>query len=411
VNELEVWLDEPRFSDRLLIGRLFRSLGRGGEAVRFEYSEAWLRHPQAFEIDPEARLNAGPQYASAGAGQILGVLQDCSPDRWGKLLMDRREAIEAREQDRRPRALRAWDYLAGVDDTARMGALRLADAQTKTFVANHPLSAPPITALRELEAAAIQIEQGEGAQVDKWVRQLVAPGVTLGGARPKASFVDEQGDLWLAKFPSADDRHDVGLWEFLTHELSVASGIDMPDAKVLELSQSGHTFAVRRFDRAAGHRWMYASAHTLLRMDSEAASYLDLVQVIESHGAQGCIAADLEQLFRRAVFNVLVGNRDDHLRNHGFLREKTGWRLSPAFDVNPNPEKDVHVLALDESESTPDTGLLLQNRDFFRLGKDRAARIVEEVRVAVQPWEARARAMGIRHAEIVTLGAVIDPDR
>lgn len=411
MTEVEVWLDEPRFADRLLIGRLFRSLNKGGEVVRFQYSQDWLRHPQAFEIDPEARLNAGPQYASAGADQLFGTFQDCSPDRWGKLLMDRREAIEAREQSRRPRALRAWDYLVGVDDTARMGALRLADARSHVFLANHPLSAPPMTALRELEAAAIQVERGEGAQVDKWVRQLLAPGVTLGGARPKASFVDERGDLWLAKFPSAEDRQDVGLWEFLAHELSVAAGIDMPDAKVLELSRHGHSFAARRFDRLDGHRWMYASARTLLQEDSETASYLDLVQVIESQGARGRIAADLEQLFRRAAFNVLVGNRDDHLRNHGFLREKTGWRLSPAFDVNPNPDKDVHVLALDESEPTPDTSLLMKNREFFRLGSDRATQILEEVRVAVRPWEARAKAIGIKRTEIAMLGAVVDAER
>ncbi|HWL64243.1 MAG TPA: HipA domain-containing protein [Steroidobacteraceae bacterium] len=411
MTEAEVWLDDPRLAERLLIGRLFRSLNKGGEAVRFEYSEAWLRHPHSFQIDPEAQLDAGPQYAAAGAHELFGVFSDCSPDRWGKLLMDRREAIEAREQGRRPRALRAWDYLVGVDDTARMGAMRLADAQTHHFVANHPLSAPPMTALRELEAAAIQVEHGQGAQVDKWVRQLLAPGVTLGGARPKASFVDERGDLWLAKFPSADDRHDVGLWEFLAHELAVAAGINMPAAQILELSRHGHTFAVRRFDRVDGHRVMYASARTLLQMDSEAASYLDLVQAIESHGAQGRIAADLEQMFRRAVFNVLVGNRDDHLRNHGFLREKTGWHLSPAFDVNPNPDKDVHVLTLDGHEGTPDTRLLLQNREFFRLSGDRAPQILEEVRTAARSWERRAVAIGINRAEIGMLGAVIDPDR
>jgi serine/threonine-protein kinase HipA len=156
---------------------------------------------------------------------------------------------------------------------------------------------------------------------------------------------------------------------------------------------------------------MYASARTLLRLDGEDASYLDLAQVIESQGAQGGVAADLEQLFRRAVFNVLVGNRDDHLRNHGFLREKTGWRLSPAFDVNPNPDKDVHVLALDEREPTPDTTLLLKNREFFRLAADRAAQVVEEVRTAVRPWEARANALGLKRPEIARLGNVIDPGR
>lgn len=379
--------------------------------MRFEYSEAWLRHPRAFEIDPEARLNGGPQYAAAGADQLFSVFQDSSPDRWGKLLMDRREAIEAREQGRRARNLRAWDYLVGVDDGARMGALRLADAETGAFVASHPLAAPPTTALRELEAAAHKIERGRGAEVDKWVRQLVAPGTTLGGARPKASFVDERGELWLAKFPSAEDRHDVGLWEFLAYELSAAAGIEMPEAKILALSSRGHTYAVKRFDRAGAHRWMYASAQTLLGGHGEGASYLDLVQIIESQGARGRIAADLEQLFRRAVFNVLVGNRDDHLRNHGFLRETTGWRLSPAFDVNPNPDKDSHVLALDEHEPTPDTKLLLQNREFFRLGSDRAAQVLEEVRATVRSWETRARAAGIKRTEIAMLGVVIDPER
>lgn len=411
MNEVEVWLDEPRLAERVLVGHLYRSRARSGETVRFEYSGNWLAHPHAFEIDPEARLNAGPQYASAGADQLLGVFQDSSPDRWGKLLMDRREAIEAREQGRRVHTLRAWDYLMGVDDGARMGALRLADPNTHAFIAQHPLSAPPMTALRELEAAAAQIERGQGARVDKWVRQLVAPGTTLGGARPKASFVDEQENLWLAKFPSAEDRHDVGAWEFLAYELSMAAGINMPEAKVLALSRRGHTYAVKRFDRADGHRWMYASARTLLGLDSEGASYLDLVQLIESQGARGGIAADLEQLFRRAVFNVLVGNRDDHLRNHGFLREQTGWRLSPAFDVNPNPNKDVHVLALDERDATPDTKLLLRNREFFRLGAGRAAQLLEEVRAAVRQWEVRAQALGINRAEIATLGAVIDPER
>jgi serine/threonine-protein kinase HipA len=411
VNEVEVWLDDPRLLDRMLIGRLFRSSTRSGEAVRFEYSEEWLRHERAFEIDPEAPVNVGPHYTALGADQLLGVFRDSSPDRWGRLLMDRREAIEAREQRRRVRALRAWDYLIGVDDGARMGALRLADPRTNEFVANHPRSAPPMTELRALEAAADKIERGRGAQVDKWVRQLLAPGTTLGGARPKASFVDEQGELWLAKFPSAEDRHDVGLWELLAYELAIAAGIDMPAAKALALSKRGHTYAVKRFDRADHHRWMYASAATLLRIDSEGASYLDLVQIIESLGARGRIAADLEQLFRRAVFNVLVGNRDDHLRNHGFLREKTGWRLSPAFDVNPNPDKDSHVLALDERETTPNTTLLVANCELFRLRAERAAEILEQVRAVVRTWEARARTLGIKRAEIAPLGAAIDPDR
>jgi serine/threonine-protein kinase HipA len=411
MNTAEVWLDEPRLAAPLLVGRLFRAVARGAEAVRFEYTDDWLRHPDAFEIDPQARLVAGPQYAAAGANELFGIFQDSSPDRWGRLLMDRREAMAAREEKRRPRALRAWDYLLGVDDGARMGALRLRDPDTETFVANHPQGAPPMTVLRDLEAAADRVERGRGEEVDRWIRQLVAPGTTLGGARPKASFTDERGELWLAKFPSAEDRHNVGLWELLACQLSIDAGIVMPQAMTLALSTRGDTYAVRRFDRAGGHRWMYASAQTLLGIDSEDAGYLDLVQAIETHGARGSITADLEQLFRRALFNVLVGNRDDHLRNHGFLRERTGWRLAPAFDVNPNPDKDVHVLALRDRDPTPDTSLLLGQREFFRLAPDRAATLLAEVRAAVRPWEQRARALGVKRAEIATLGAVIDAER
>jgi serine/threonine-protein kinase HipA len=185
----------------------------------------------------------------------------------------------------------------------------------------------------------------------------------------------------------------------------------MPEAKLLALSKRGHTYAVKRFDRADGHRRMYVSAQTLLRMDSDGASYLDLVQVTESQGARRCIALDLEQLFRRTVFNVLIGNRDDHLRNHGFLRETTGFRLAPAFDVNPNPDKDVHVLTLDGYEPTPDSKLILRNRSYYRLGAERAVQIVEEVRTAVRSWKVRARALGIKRVEMMTLGAVIDPER
>ena len=411
MNEAEVWLDDPGLTEKVHIGNLFRSIARTGETVRFEYSQYWLQHPQAFEIDPEAGLSLGPQYCSAGADQLFGVFQDSAPDRWGKLLVERREAMEAREQGRRARSLRAWDYLLAVDDGARMGALRLAEPGTHAFVANHPLSAPPITALRELEAAAAKVERGQGAQVDKWVRQLLAPGTTLGGARPKASFTDEKGQLWLAKSPSAEDRHDVGLWEYLAYELSVAAGIEMPEARLLALSRRGHTYAVRRFDRSGARRRMYASGRTMLQMESDGASYLDLAQTIETHGARKGISADLGQLFRRALLNVLVGNRDDHLRNHGFLRGKTGWQLAPAFDVNPNPDKPEHVLALDGRETTADTSLLMQCRQFFRLSAADAALMLEEVRVAVRSWRARAGALGVKRLELAALGAVIDPER
>lgn len=411
MSSVDVLLDDLTLTAApLRVGRLFRDASRRGDILRFEYDAHWLTRPEAFEIDPLLPLRAGPFHATDPA-QPPNVFQDCSPDRWGRLLMDRREAIEARAERRPRRVLREWDYLVGVDDGTRMGALRLRDPAVEQFVASRLPSAPPMTSLRELEATARMVEQGAGQEVDKQILQLIVPGSSLGGARPKASFVDERGELWLAKFPSNDDRHDVGLWEFLVYRLAIAAGIRMPAARLLALSPRGHTYAVKRFDRECQRRRLYASAKTLLDMDSDGASYLDLASVVEQQGARGCIADGLEQLFRRAVFNVLVGNRDDHLRNHGFLREPTGWVLSPAFDVNPNPDKDVHVLALDEADPTPDTRILIAQREFFRLNAEAVATVVREVREAVRQWPPVAQELGASAAERSLMSAVIDPDR
>ena len=411
MNALDVHLhDDTLLPGTARIGQLFRNGGRRGDLIRFEYTADWQAQSNAFAIEPLLPLREGAFHAQDPA-QPAGIFQDCSPDRWGRMLMDRREAMNARVENRPRRVLRAWDYLTGVDDGTRMGALRLHDPETRHYAASLMPSAPPMTSLRELEAAARLVEQGTSEQVDAHVRQLIAPGGSLGGARPKASFVDDCGELWLAKFPSTEDRHDVGLWEFVTWRMALAAGIGMPEARLLSLSSRGHTFAVKRFDRAGGSRRMYASAKTMLDMESDGASYLDLVAVIEEQGASGTIAAGLEQLFRRALFNVLVGNRDDHLRNHGFLRQASGWVLSPAFDVNPNPDKDAHVLALDDADPTPDSGILLGQHAFYRLDKTRATHIAEEVRKAVRSWQQIAKAAAANSLEMSLMSANIDPDR
>lgn len=411
MTPLEVVLDDVSLAPALTrVGWLHRDTGRRGELIRFEYDVAWLSDPRAFAIEPLLPLAEG-SFHPEDASQPHGIFQDCSPDRWGKLLMDRREAIEAREHGRTRRALRSWDYLVGIDDGTRMGALRLRNPADGSFAASLQPSAPPVTSLRELEAAARLIEQGAGDHLDRQVRQLLVPGGSLGGARPKASFIDERGDLWLAKFPSTEDRIDVGLWEFVAYRLSIAAGISMPDARLLSLSDRGHTFAARRFDRESASRRMYASARTLLNLDSDGASYLDLAMAVQDNGAAGRVQAGLEELFRRALFNVLVGNRDDHLRNHGFLREPTGWTLAPAFDVNPNPDKDVHVLALDEANPTPDTSILLENHAYFRLDADRAQAIHHEVRGATRRWREIAKEAQAHGHEISLMESVIDPER
>ena len=418
MNELDVWIDDESLGGSARVGRLSKTASRTGDTIAFEYDPGWLASTGpviGFPLDHELFLGAGPQYARAGAGKLPGVFQDCSPDRWGKRLMDRREAIEAREQGRSVRNLREWDYLTGVNDEARMGALRLVDPEHGRYVDDRTLGAPPVTELRRLEAISAEVERGDADLSDQmvaWIKQIVAPGATLGGARPKASFRDPGGQLWLAKFPSSDDRTNVGLWEFLAWQLSVAAGIDMPAARLERFSDRGHTFAVQRFDRTSASRRMFSSAMTRLDVtESEGCSYLDLVQVIETSGTSTHIAGELEQMFRRVLFNILIGNRDDHLRNHGFLRTGDGWLLSPAFDVNPNPDKDHHVLAINEYDPTPDSRLLLDTADYYRLSSEATRAVTEQVRTAVRGWERAARALGAHSAEIALMQAVIDPER
>lgn len=418
MNQVDVWIDDETLGGSALIGHLTKAASKTGDTISFEYAPQWLESAgpiPAFPLDPELYLAAGAHYAREGASALTGAFVDCSPDRWGKRLMDRREAIEAREESRKARSLRAWDYLVGVTDESRMGALRLVDPESKRYVDDRALSAPPITDLRQLEAIAAQVERGdadESQQAVRWIKQLVAPGASLGGARPKASFRDPDGQLWLAKFPSNDDRYDVGLWEFLTYQLSLDAGIDMPEAKRMPLSARGHTYAVKRFDRTPTSRRAFSSAMTQLDVtESDGRSYLDLVQVIEATGTSKQIGRDLEQLFRRVLFNILIGNRDDHLRNHGFMRMGDGWQLSPAFDVNPNPDKDHHVLAIDEGDPSPDSGVLLATADYYRLTNKAVGTIVDQVRGAVNGWEQLARKLGARGSEIALMQGVIDAGR
>ncbi|HEU4814067.1 MAG TPA: type II toxin-antitoxin system HipA family toxin [Xanthomonadaceae bacterium] len=418
MNRVDVWIDDETLGGSTLVGHLTKAASRTGDTISFEYDSQWLGNDgpiPAFPLDPELQLAAGAHYARGGASALTGAFVDCSPDRWGKRLMDRREAIEAREESRRPRTLRAWDYLVGVNDESRMGATRLVDPESSRYVDDRALSAPPITELRQLEAIAAHVERGdleESPQTVRWIKQLVAPGASLGGARPKASFRDQAGQLWLAKFPSNDDRYDVGLWEYLAYQLALAAGIDMPEARLMPLSGRGHTYAVKRFDRTQGSRRVFSSAMTRLDVaDSEASSYLDLVQVIETAGTSKRIARDLEQLFRRVLFNILVGNRDDHLRNHGFMRVGDGWTLSPAFDVNPNPDREHHVLAIDDRDSSPDSAVLFTTADYYRLTKKALGSIADEVRAAVGGWEPRARHLGAGSAEMALMQSVIDAGR
>jgi serine/threonine-protein kinase HipA len=329
--------------------------------------------------------------------------------------MERREILNAKAERRPARTLVEWDFLLGVADDGRMGALRFRDPVTRRFVADSEFPVPPVTRLRELESIVAELEKAgaeDRPEYRAWLMQLTAPGTSLGGARPKASFIDADGSMWLAKFPASDDRRDIGQWEYLAARLAGKCGIVMPASRTLEFSNRGHTFASQRFDRVGVSRRHYASAMTLSgRREGEPASYLDIVEVIETQGEKGKIAADLEQLYRRILFSILIGNRDDHLRNHGFLRGQSGWMLSPAFDINPNPDKAEHTLAIDEADPTPTTVTLAASRDYYRLSSKRAGAIEVEIRGVVSRWKAEASGLGIAGREIAALESVIVPGR
>ncbi len=383
------------------MGWLRRQRARSDDVFSFEYAPAWLERGDAFAFDPDLALARGRQYPAAGR-ELFGIFLDSSPDRWGRVLMQRREALRARREDRRPRALSEWDFLLGVHDETRLGALRFRQTPGLPFLDADPRqAAPPIASLRELQAASLAFEEhgddDSHPELERWLSQLFAPGTSLGGARPKASVRDESGMLCMAKFPSRKDTRDVGAWELVANRLAARAGIVVPEARGLRLPGSSHTtFLAKRFDRTASHgRLAFVSAMTMTqRIDGEpGASYLELVDLLQAQGA--ATAADCRQLFRRVVFSILIHNTDDHLRNHGFLLEPTGLRLSPAFDLNPSIEGRDLSLAINEVETRCDVSIALEACGDYGLSKDDAVRILGEVREALGSWRTEAEALGI----------------
>jgi serine/threonine-protein kinase HipA len=395
---LEVWLDGD-LGPPCLVGRLAHDRGQ----VRFHYDRAWLSDPRAFAVDPDLSLDEAPFFPKPELGNF-GIFLDSSPDRWGQTLMKRREALQAKDEDRPPRTLYAWDFLVGVQDLTRQGALRFRLEGTEDFLGHEKFAAPPVTTLPELGGVAFELSHRRIDDLDalrKWLAVLVAPGASLGGARPKANFTEADGSLWIGKFPARDDDRDVGAWEHVVHTLARRARVDVPPARRVRLNHDFHTFCVRRFDRAGATRRFYASAMTLLRKDrSEGTSYLELAQFIRAQGDAAHAEQDLAQLFRRVAFNVAVGNRDDHLRNHGFVLGMTGWRLAPAFDVNPNVDKGEHVLNLDDADNRPSLATVLSCAAFYGLTPQQAETVVEEVASAVDGWQDAAAQAGIARADI-----------
>ena len=404
---LVVVLDAGDLGPRRPVGLLRRRPGPRS-VVGYEYVRSWLEASDRFPLEPSLPLVPGEQFTRGGG--LPGIFADAAPDRWGRRLIERREAANARRESRRPRNLDDWDFLVGVADATRMGALRLGVEREGPFLDDQAPAVPPLTRLRTLESAARRLDDPEGAPLDDPdIALLIAPGSSLGGARPKATYLDPDGTLWIAKFPSRQDRWDVGGWEHLIAQLAREAGVMVTDSRALPLSAMGTTYATRRFDRDGDRRRLFVSAMTMIgKTDGDEASYLEVAQVIANHVEPGAVAADLAQMFRRLVFNIMVGNRDDHLRNHGFLRAPGGWRLAPAFDVNPSPETAEHTLAIDDRSHEPSLQLALATRSFYRLSAQEAAGIVEEVRAAVSGWEAKARGASLPIAEIELMRVAIN---
>jgi serine/threonine-protein kinase HipA len=401
VASIGVYADWSPGSDPMPLGVLEPRAGRRRELFCFQFSARALGDPWLLkqQLDPDLGLFAGPQYPREERAQF-GMFSDSCPDRWGRRLIDRNFARRRRVGELAPNARPTEaDYLLGVHDAFRSGALRYKRDDRGAFLADDlPSAAPPFVRLRELESAsrALEDDGDEDSQLDAQLLLLFAPGASLGGARPKASVSDPDGHLWIAKFPSRSDRYDTGAWEYVVHQLALRSGIRVAQAQARRFSDHGHTFLVRRFDREGKGRIHYASAMTLTgHEDGDSASYLEIAEVITSQGAEA--KADLEELWTRIAFNVLVSNTDDHLRNHGFLLTPDGWRLAPAFDMNPNPGGTGLALDIDEHDNALDLDLVRSVAHYFRVRRPDA--ILERLRDAISTWRDVARSIGVPKSE------------
>lgn len=397
------WLgmEEPK-----LMGILHSDRLKGKEIFSFEYDKDWLKNGPAQLLDPSLQLYSGLHYLNEEQDNF-GIFLDSSPDRWGRILMRRREAALARAEKREELKLFETDYLLGVYDGNRMGALRFKSEEEGPFLNdNRNMASPPWTSLRELEQISLRLEEDDvidDPEYLKWLSMFIAPGASLGGARPKASIIDNDGGLWIAKFPSRNDQGDIGGWEIVTYELALMAGIEMAESKAQKFSSDYYTFLTKRFDRNdKGQRIHFASAMTMLgykdgQDHSDGASYLELVEFIQRNGAN--VDQDLEQLWRRIIFSICVTNTDDHLRNHGFLLTNDGWILSPAYDINPIENGTGLKLNISDEDNSLDLNLAMDVSEFFRLTEKRANEIMEQVLDAVGQWKHIANKYGISRVE------------
>jgi len=400
-----VYAHWDEINEPVLLGSLIVQFVRGKEIFSFEYDRAWLSSGFAQMLDPDLQMFPGRQFSKSDKS-LFSMFTDSSPDRWGRLLMQRREVIISRKENREARSLSESDYLLGVYDISRMGALRFKTAiDGKFLAADSTMAAPPWTRLGDLECAARELDDKESiSDGEQWLDLLLAPGSSLGGARPKSSVLDLNGGLWIAKFPSKQDDYDMGAWEMTVHELARNAGLDLPEARLEKFSKYGSTFLVKRFDRTLDNKRLhFASAMTLLGKSdgasgNDGSGYLEIAEFIMRSGSSP--KKDLEELWRRIAFSIAVSNTDDHLRNHGFILNRNGWKLSPAYDINPNPHGRGLSLNISEHDNSLDYDLLLAQMKNYKITSLRANEILDKVLTSAAEWRKKAEETGLSRNSI-----------
>ena len=405
-TDILVYADWKGMASPKCIGILSAQQAKGRKAFSFSYNTDWLNSREQLLLDPDIAWYSGQQYANGK--ENFGVFLDSMPDTWGRTLMKRRAAIYAREADKPVPVLYDIDFLLGVHDLCRMGALRFKREPDGEFLDNDPVSpTPPWASVRELQHSAGLVESdADTDEIRKWLAILMAPGSSLGGARPKANILDINGHPWIAKFPSKSDTVNKGAWEYLAYRLAIKAGVEMAESKLEHIAGKYYTFFTKRFDRDKQERIHFASAMTMTGRSEELIrdeppSYLDIVEFIQFSGTH--VDEDLKQLWRRIIFNILISNTDDHLRNHGFILTDEGWRLSPAYDVNPSIDKNGLALNIDMDNNVLDIELAKSVGPFFRLGEKEMNNILDEVKSSVSYWQRIANQIGIPRSEQIIM--------
>jgi serine/threonine-protein kinase HipA len=403
-TKLDIWVYAHwvGMKDPKCIGILSTHFGKGRKSFSFEYDKEWISSQEQMLLDPDLGWYSGQQFPNNK--ENFGIFLDSMPDLWGRTLMQRREPVKAKEEGREPRILHDIDYLLGVYDESRMGALRFKLDPNGPFLnTKSSTTTPPWTTLGELQEAVRVIESDEDDEhAKKWILMLIGPGSSLGGARPKTNFTDKVNNLWIAKFPSKNDSVDKAAWELLAYKLALQAGINMSESNIIKFSGAYSTFLTKRFDRIQKERIHFASAMTMtgnteVNIRDNKASYLEIAEFIKFSGASN--KEDLHQLWRRIIFNISISNTDDHMRNHGFILSNDGWRLSPAFDINPSIDKQGLALNIDTDNNALDFDLARSVGEFFMLDTSSMDKILLEVKSVVSDWKTYAHSIGIPKTE------------